>query len=306
MNIDHLRLFLRIATLHNISQAGAEIGLSAAVASAHLNKLETGLGVRLFHRSTRSVTLSEEGKAFLPHAEEVLASIEAARASVGSGSIEPMGTLRMTASASFGRQHLVPAIDAFMQQYPQIKIDLRLSDTIMDLVEGGFDLAIRNAPLKDSSLVARKLAPDLRIVTASPGYLEQHGEPSSPQDIAQHTCISLMNMDTWTFAAPEGDYSVKVNSRFSTDNGETMRDACCAGMGLAINSTWNCHKQLQDGSLVQVLKDHPLLMDVAVWAVYPSSRMLAPKVRAMIDFLLNWFGSIPYWDSPLHSPVPPG
>lgn len=296
MNIDHLRLFLRVATLQNISAAGAELGLSPAVASAHLNKLEEGLGVRLIHRTTRSVALTEEGRAFLPHAEEVLASVAAAQASVGAGQVSPSGTLRVSAPASFGRMHLVPAMKAFLQQYPDLQVDFRLSDSIIDLVEGGFDVAIRNAELKDSTLIARKLAQDTRIICASPEYLERFGEPQTPEDLLQHRCVNLMLDESWTFNTPDGELNIKPSGQLRADNGEAVRDACVSGIGIALSSQWSVYDHLRNGQLVQVLKDYPLISDTAIWAVYPSSRLLAPKVRAFIDYFANAFGDPPYWD----------
>lgn len=179
MNIEHLKLFIRIASTHNISQAGQDLGLSAAVASSHINKLETDLGVRLLHRTTRKVALTEEGLAFLPHAEDVLNGVEAARAAIGAGTTKPSGTLRLTMPASFGRMHVLPALPGFFALYPDIKLDLKLSDTIADLVEGGFDLAIRNSALKDSTLVAKRLATDTRLLTAAPDFLALKGAPQS-------------------------------------------------------------------------------------------------------------------------------
>ena len=296
MNIEHLRLFVRLATTQNISLAGSELGLSPAVASAHINKLEQGLDVRLVHRTTRKVSLTEEGLAFLPHAEEVLASVEAARAAVGAGSAAPGGTLRITAPASFGRMHLMPAIKDFLVRYPELTMDIRFSDSIVDLVEGGFDIAIRNAELKDSSLIARKLAPDKRIVCASPGYLAKFGEPTTPDELRNHHCIHLMGLESWAFDTPGGQLSVKTRGRFRTDNGEAVRDACVDGLGITINSTWSAYRHLQRGELVQILRDFPLVSDTAIWAVYPSSRLLAPKVRAFIDYFVDYFGSAPYWD----------
>ncbi len=297
MNIEHLRLFIRVAATQNISAAGAELGLSPAVASAHLNKLEEGLGVRLIHRTTRRVALTEEGKAFLAHAEEVLASVEAARASVGAGQASPSGTLRVSAPASFGRMHLVPAIGEFLQQYPDLNVEFRLSDSIVDLVEGGFDVAIRNAELKDSTLIARKLATDNRIICASPGYLEQYGEPTSPEQLAEHQCVNLIGgLESWVFETNRGPVSIKPKGHFRADNGEAVRDACASGIGIALNSAWSVYSHLQDGSLVQILKDYPLVSDTAIWAVYPSSRLLAPKVRAFIDYFAKAFGDPPYWD----------
>ncbi|UTW08075.1 LysR family transcriptional regulator [Pseudomonas benzenivorans] len=299
MNIEHLKLFVRLAVTHNISQAGQELGLSPAVASAHISKLEEGLGVRLVHRTTRKVSLTQEGEAFLPHAEEVLASVEVARTSVGAGSTAPRGTLRVTAPASFGRMHLLPALKTFLARYPHLSLDLRLSDSIVDLVEGGFDIAIRNAELKDSSLVARKLAPDRRIICASPDYLKQCGEPAAPQDLLNHQCINLLGLETWVFDSPAGHVSVRPTGQLRTDNGEAMRDACVDGLGIAISSTWSVYQHLARGELIQVLKDSPLVAETAIWAIYSSSRLMAPKVRAFIDFYAEYFGGEPYWDQAL-------
>ena len=297
MNIEHLKLFVRLATTHNISMAGQELGLSPAVSSAHINKLEEGLGVRLVHRTTRKVSLTEEGQAFLPHAEEVLASVEAARASVGAGSALPVGTLRVTAPASFGRLHLIPALKEFLARYPDLTVDFRFSDTIVDMVEGGFDIAIRDAELQDSTLIARKLAPDNRIICAAPEYIETHGEPKTPQELLEHQCVNLAGLTTWVFEGDDGPISVKTKGSFRTDNGDAMRDACTGGLGIAINSTWSVYQQLDRGELVQILKDYPLVSDTAIWAVYPSSRLLAPKVRAFIDYFSEYYGSPPYWDN---------
>ncbi|MBB6520792.1 LysR family transcriptional regulator [Pseudoteredinibacter isoporae] len=296
MNVEHLRLFVRIASTRNISQAGLELGLSPAVASAHISKLEQVLGVRLIHRTTRKVSLTEDGIAFLPHAEDVLASVDSARASVGVGNVNPGGTLRVAAPASFGRMHLLPAMDELLALYPELKIDLKLSDTIVDLVEGGFDVAIRNSELKDSTMNARKLAADKRILCASPAYLKKYGEPKHPNDLEKHQCITLMGLETWKFHGEKNDVSVKARGSFRTDNGEAVRDACVNGLGLTINSTWSVYEHLKRGELLPVMQDYPLNSQTAIWAVYPSSRLLAPKVRAFIDFFVARFSGTPYWD----------
>lgn len=297
MNIDHLKLFVRVASTQNISVAGKELDLSPAVASAHINKLEGALGVRLIHRTTRKVSLTEEGIVFLPHAEDVLDSVEAARASIGAGSSSPSGIIRIAAPASFGRMHLLPALNGFFERYPDLTVDLKLSDTIIDLVEGGFDIAIRNSALKDSSLIAKKLARDSRILCASPDYLATYGEPNSPEDLKNHQCITLMGLDNWLFNTVNGQLKVKVKGCFRTDNGEAIRDACVNGLGITINSSWSAYQQLNSGKLVQVLKDFPLVSNTDIWAVYPSSRLLAPKVRAFIDYFSSYFGKTPYWES---------
>ncbi|MDO6565251.1 LysR family transcriptional regulator [Amphritea sp. 1_MG-2023] len=297
MNIEHLKLFVRLAATHNISQAGLELGLSPAVSSAHINKLEQGLGVRLVHRTTRKVALTEEGKDFLPHAVEVLASVEAARGAVGVGKGLPSGTLRVSASASFGRMHLLPALKGFLDSYPDLNVDLRLSDSIIDMVEGGFDIAVRIAELKDSTLIARKLASDDRILCASPSYVAEFGEPESPQDLVKHRCITLMGLENWTFDTPDGQQVMRAAGRFRTDNGEAVRDACVDGLGISVSSIWSVYEQLEKGELMRVLRDYPLVSDTAVWAVYPSSRLLAPKVRAFIDYYAECFKEPVYWDA---------
>ncbi len=296
MKIEYLKLFVRIATTKNISKAGSELGLSPAVSSTHMNKLENSLGVKLIHRTTRKVSLTQEGEVFLPHAEEALISLEAARASVGVGSITPQGTLRVTAPASFGRMHIIPALGKFQAAYPDIRMDLRLSDGIIDMVEGGFDVAIRNASLQDSNLIARKLSDDQRLICAAPAYLERMGEPEHPEDLLNHRCVNLIGIDNWEFTAPQGVLKIKPPGTLRVDNGEAIRDLCADGVGITISSAWCAYKKLQSGALVQILKDHPLVSNTAIWAVYPSSRLLAPKVRAFIDFFADLFGPTPYWE----------
>ncbi|MFG0773650.1 LysR family transcriptional regulator [Vibrio plantisponsor] len=304
MNVEHLKLFVRLASSQSISMAGQELGLSPAVASSHINKLEESLGVRLVHRTTRKVSITAEGRAFLPYAEEVLASVEAAKGAVGVGHSNPTGTLRVTAPASFGRMHLIPAMNGFMQRYPELNIEFRFSDSIIDMVEGGFDVAIRAAELKDSSLVARKLAPDRRIVVASPTYLNQFGAPEKPQDLVNHQCINLIGLDNWTFKADEGVVSVKTSGRLRCDNGDAMRDATTGGLGISINSIWSVYKQLKSGELVEILQDYPLAMEASIWAVYPSSRLIALKVRAFIDYFSEYYGQPAYWENELNEVNP--
>lgn len=289
MNIEHLKLFVRIAAIKNISKAGAELSLSPAVASAQINKLEDTLNIRLVHRTTRKVSLTEEGKAFLPHAQSVLESVAAAKASVGHGSLQPEGTLRVSASASFGRMHIIPALNVFLENYPGINVQLSLSDRIVDLVEGGFDLAIRDAALPDSNMFAKRLASVQRIVCASPEYLKKHGCPQTPVDLSQHQCTNLTGLQTWQFKTPDGIKNIKTHNKLLTDNGEATRDACIAGVGITISSTWCCYKQLLSGELLRILSDFPLISNTDIWAVYPSSRLLAPKVRLFMDFLEAYF-----------------
>jgi len=297
MKIEYLQLFIRVASTLNISQAGQELGLSPAVASMHINKLEQELGARLIHRTTRKISLTEEGRAFLPHAEEILASIEAGRASVGNGSSRPQGVIKVTASASFGRLHLIPKLKGFFELYPELSVNLHFSDTMIDLVEGGYDVAIRNAALKDSSLIAKKIADDTRILCASREYIDNYGAPKTPDELDNHQCICLANQDVWTFSTPEGEKNIKVSGYVRVDHGEALRDACVHGLGITKCAKWVAYEQIKQGKLVQILEDFPLLDQAAIWAVYPSSRLLAPKVRAFIDYFSQCYGNPPYWET---------
>jgi DNA-binding transcriptional LysR family regulator len=296
MNIDHLRLFIRLASTHNISQAGAELGLSPAVASAHINKLEESVGVRLVHRTTRKVSLTQEGEAFLPQAENVVDAVDIAKQSVGGKSALPSGVLRVTAPSSFGRMHLIPAMKSFTKQYPELSVDLRFSDSIVDLVDGGFDVAIRNAELKDSSLIAKKLASDRRIICASPAYLKQHGTPKHPNDLKDHQCINIIGIENWLFNVDDKVIDIKTRGKIRTDNGDAIRELCVAGHGITMNSMWSVYQQIKSGELIEILTDTPYKSDTAIWVLYPSSRFVAPKVRAFIDFFSDCFGEPPYWD----------
>ena len=177
-----------------------------------------------------------------------------------------------------------------------MQIDLHLSDTIVDIVEGGFDIAIRDVALDESSFIVRKLAPVKRILCASPEYLATHGMPQTPGDLRGHNCVNFMGLETWVLDSPDGPQSIKTNTVLRTDSGEAARDASMQGIGITLSSTWCCYKQVHQGDLVSVLVDYPVISNTAIWAVYPSSYMLAPKVRVFIDHLLNWFGETPYWD----------
>lgn len=288
--------FVRAARLLNIRAAGRELGLSPAVASGRLAKLEQDLGVRLLQRTTRSVSLSEDGEAFLPHAEELLTSMDAARASVGGRAAFPAGTLRVTAPASFGRMHIVPALPDFLEHYTDLTIDLHLSDHVVDLVDGGFDVAIRNMALPSSSLIARKLADDRRLVCASPDYVRRHGAPDTLEDLGSHRCVILRGFEKWSFLEGDTLRSIKVAGPLTVDNGEAMRDATVGGLGLSVNALWSVSEHLKSGALLRVLPDYEIAK-AAISAVYPMGRIVAPKVRSFIDFLVDRFGSPPYWEN---------
>jgi DNA-binding transcriptional LysR family regulator len=289
-------LFVRAALLTNVSAAGREFGLSPAVASARIAQLEKLLGARLLHRTTRRISLTQDGEVFMTRAEALLDAAAAARASVGRALAEPQGRLRVSMPSSFGRQHVSPVISKFLRRYPGVAVDLRLTDQVVDLVDAGIDVAIRVGALKDSSLVARRLAVNRRVLCAAPAYLAAHGTPHHPTDLVWHECIILSEQRDWRFVTPAGPLDVRVSGRLVTDNGEVIRDALLAGFGIALKSTWDVAPHLRSGELVSVLGSYPLADDVAIWAVYPSRAFMPPKTLAFIDFVAAQFGDPPYWD----------
>lgn len=291
-----IAVFVRAAALGNLSAAARDLALSTSTASARLQRLEDQLGARLLHRTTRRLSLTGDGERFLEHAEQLLVMSEAAVQSVGRGAEAPRGTLRVTAPASFGRQHVSPAIPAFLAKYPGITLDLRLTDQIVGLVDAGIDVALRMGALPDSTLVARPLAPSLRVICASPDYLRRHGTPRHPEELRQHNCLILGDQSTWRFDTPVGEHAVAVRGNLRVDNGEVIRDAIVAGVGIALKSTWDVASLLREGRLVTVLDEYPVLPSVSIWAIYPSRHLVPLKTRAFVDFFANWFGSPPYWD----------
>ncbi|WP_444909554.1 LysR family transcriptional regulator [Microbulbifer sp. TRSA005] len=300
MDTNGIRLFVLAADLLNISSAGRQLGLAPSVASARLSKLEVQLGADLFHRSTRKVTLSTEGAEFLPYAREILAQEDAALAALGKGSSNVSGTLRFAASSTFVQRFVAPILPEFLERYPGVNVELKLSDTQVNLIEGGFDLALRNYAVEDSSLIGRKLAEDKRILCASPSYLKKYGAPNTPEDLIRHQLLVFMNSkprklisesdkQAGSFPPPKG------KSRVICDDGASMRIAAKAGVGVCMSSLWNIYSELEEGTLVRVLPDYRIDDQAAIWLVYPKSNVLTSKVRVFIDFLVEKIGISATW-----------
>lgn len=300
MDTAALRLFVMASDLLNISAAGRQLGLSPAVAGARLAKLEQQVGADLLHRSTRKVTLSLEGEAFLPYAREILAQKDAALAALGHGSTEASGTLRFAASSTFAQLYIAPILPEFLDRHPKIALDLRFSDTQTNLIEGGYDLALRNLAIEDSTLIGRKLADDKRVLCASPSYLKAHGTPKSPSELANHRTLAFVNAKPRTLIAEENRACVfppsENQQRLVCDDGASMRLAALAGVGISMSSIWSIHNELKDGSLVRVLPEYQVDDGSAIWLVYPKSNVLTAKVRVFIDFLIDKIGSPPVWE----------
>src|SRR5262245_20715338 len=293
-----MSVFTKVVATGSLSSAARELGLSPAMVSRRLAALEARLGVRLVNRTTRSLHLTDEGASCYESCSRVLAEIEHANASVAARRQEPQGTLRVALPAAFGNQYVAPLVPQFAARYPAVQLFLSLSDRTINLVEDGFDLAIRIAALEDSSLAARKLAPNRRVLCASPEYLRRQGPPSAPADLAQHNCLLASDFGTaWEYTDPEGKPgSVRVSGRYVCDNWEVLREWALAGLGIALKSTWDVRRHLASGALVPLLPGYSFDSDVAIYAVYPHRRHLPAKTRAFIDFLADSFGPEPFWD----------
>lgn len=294
-SLAELDIFARVVTSGSMSAAARELGVSPPVISKRIRALEERLGTRLLQRTTRQLALTESGKGFYERVVAILASVDEAEAWVSRRAAAARGVLRVTAPTSFGRMHVAPHLVDFLRAYPDITMDLSLSDSFVDIVAEGFDLAIRIADLQDSSLVAKRLAPNHRVLCATPGYLAERGAPLVLADLAQHSLL-VHNTDNWRLEGPDGPSTVKVDSAVRTNSSEVIREAVLAGIGIALRSTWDVGPDITSGRLRIVLPDWHASSRVAVHAVYPSRRHLAHKVRVFMDFLGDRFGSPPYWD----------
>jgi DNA-binding transcriptional LysR family regulator len=296
-NLGDLEIFARVVAAGSMSSAGRELGLSPAVVSKRLRRLEDRLGTRLLQRTTRQISLTEAGHGFYERVIAILAGIEEAEAFVSRRSALARGTLKVSAPTSFGRMHIAPHVDRFMRANPDLAINLVLSDDFVDIVGEGYDVAIRIAELSDSSLVARKLAPVQRILCAAPDYLRRAGVPSTIAELDGHVCIPSHNSEPWKIDGPEGPLVYRPSGPLLTNSSEVVRECVIGGVGIALRSTWDIGRELADGRLVRVLPDYEGSRKVAIHAVYASRRFLPAKIRVFIDFLAELFAPTPYWDS---------
>jgi DNA-binding transcriptional LysR family regulator len=305
--LQEMAVFSRVVAAGSLSAAAREIGISPALVSRRLAALENRLGVRLINRTTRSLNLTVEGARYYDVCTRVLAEIEEADAEVSVGRVEPQGALKVALPASFGHQHVAPLVPQFALRYPKVQLALSLSDRTVNIMDEGFDVAVCIADLQDSSLAARRLAPNRRIVCASPVYLQAHGVPSTPEELTRHNCLVTADFaSNWDYKTPDGrPGTVRVSGRYCCDNWEVLRDWALAGLGIALKSTWDVHRQLEDGSLVALFPGYAFHSDVAIYAVYPHRRFLPAKTRVFIEFLAQSFGPQPYWESGERAPAAP-
>lgn len=301
IDTDGLRLFTLAAELLNISAAGRRLGMAPAVSSAKLAKLEHSIGAELLHRTTRKVSLSVEGADFLPFAREMIAQEDAALAALGKGTAQVSGTLRFAAPSTFAQLYIAPILPTFLDQHPELRLDLRLSDVQVDLIEGSYDLALRSAPLPDTSLKGRKLADDTRILCAAPAYLEAHGTPGTAAELTGHKLIAFRHLGPRPLKSARGDVGAfdpgSAKSQLIMDDGLSQKRATLAGAGISLNALWSVREELASGRLRQVLPEYEGAEGNVLWLIYPKSNVLSPKVRVFMDFLIAEIGKSPPWET---------
>jgi DNA-binding transcriptional LysR family regulator len=288
---EEMRVFAAVVDAGSFVRASDALPMSKAAVSRHVADLETRLGVRLLHRTTRKLSLTGEGEVFYARCKELLATVEEAEAEITSRSAEASGQLRINAPFTFGLLHLAPLWVEFMAMHPKVTLDVTLSDRMVDLVDEGFDLAVRIARLPDSTLISRQLTTTRMVLCASPTYLRQHGTPQHPLELVQHdvAAYSLFSMgENWVFDGPDGPVSVKVSPRLRSNNGDTCRMAALRHLGIVLQPSFLVGPNLQDGTLVEVLPEFQSL-ELGVYAVFPSRKFVSPKVRLLIEFLVEAF-----------------
>ena len=290
MNLPDVHLFLVITETRSLTQAARRLDISPMAVSRRLAALEKDLGARLLQRTTRSVSLTQEGNEFLVYARALIEAETGARALFSPGTQGAVGLLRVTAPSGFGRRNILPLVPDLLAANPALRIDLQLTEDVVDIVNRGIDIAIRVAPLKDSSLIARKLTDNPRVVCASPSYLQQYGLPVVLSDLNQHNCLRLTNVLQWTFDSEGQATSLSVDGRFSSSNVEGVREMCLQGVGIAQLTLWDVKKELNDGSLVEIKLRDVTPQNLSVWALLPTTRHLPLRVSLFIDHLKKSLG----------------
>lgn len=291
MEIESIIVFSEAARTGSLASTARKLGLGPMAASRRLAALEAELGVRLVHRTTRALSLTVEGEAFLPHAEAMVEAAANARAAVRPSLIGAAGLLRITASEPFGRKVVTAMLPRFLADNPEVRVDLQLTDNVVDIVAAGVDLAIRIAPLRDNTLIARRLADSSRRLYASPAYLAAAGMPSRLADLRNHECLTLSGAGSWAFLVGDRLRRVKVSGRCSSNSIEALHGGCLGGMGLALLSDWNVVDDVATGRLVPVPLVDAVPETLGIWAVYPTTHLVPPKVKLFVEALKRHLAS---------------
>lgn len=292
-------LFARVIESGSLAAAGRRLNLSPAMVSKRIARLEERLGARLLHRTTRKLATTEAGQRFYERVVEILAASREAENLVAGIAGDPSGRLRISAPTSFGRLHVAPHLKPFLDRWPRLEVELELTDAYIDLVAERIDLAIRVAPAIEGGLVGHRLAPNRRVLCASPGYLAEHGAPARLKDLSRHRLLAAEGQLPWRLQGRHGPVSIQGTSILRTNSSEVVRELALAGMGIALRSTWDIGPDLRAGRLRVVLPDHPGATDVSIFAVHPASNFVPAGVARFIEHLRQLYGPEPYWDHKL-------
>ncbi|WHI47004.1 LysR family transcriptional regulator [Microbulbifer sp. EKSA008] len=292
-------IFVTVAETGGFSPAAKLLGISKSAVSKRVTQLELQLGVKLLHRTTRKLSLTEAGEHFYEHARIAYKSAKDAQDAVLQLQGEPRGRLRINAPMSFGRLHLAPLIPVFMKRYPEISIDMILDDKVVDLVGEGFDIAIRGGDLPDTSLIARKLAPLKSVLCASPSYLKEFGEPTELEQLSAHNCLIFTysrDVKEWGFIKDNHLHTIEVKGNYQVNNSEALREALLQGVGIGRLPTFVAGPDIEAGKLIPLFEEYQMPAK-SIYAVFPERQFMPAKVRAFIDFAIEYFGGdTPYWD----------
>jgi DNA-binding transcriptional LysR family regulator len=299
-----MRLFAEVVDAGSFSEAGRRLGLAASSVSRQVNGLEDALKARLLNRSTRSLSLTHAGEIYYERVRRILSEVAETNAAVAQLEASPRGLLRLNASVVFGRRHIAPHLAEFCARYPDVSIDLTMTDHFVDVIESGADVVIRVGGLSDSSLIARRLAPNRRVLVASQDYIDRQGAPETPEALGEHRCLVYkhkVSMAEWHIRDAAGDVTrVKVSGPLTANNAEALHSAARDGLGIALLPSWTVGRDVRNGHLIRLLPGHEADLsseETAIHAIYPHARHLSAKVRAFVDFLVEKFKPVPYWEN---------
>jgi DNA-binding transcriptional LysR family regulator len=304
---ENMAAFIRVVEAGSISGAADGLGVAKSAVSRRLKELEEHLGVELFHRTTRSMNITDSGRAFYHQSVRILEDVLEAEHATSQAHGTLKGSLKVALPSTFGLMHMGSAINDFLQAHPQIEFDLDFNDREVDLIQEGFDLAIRIAKLPDSSLIARRLAPIQTVICASPSYLERMGTPQTPDELIDHQCLVyslLRDFNYWVLTDSSGkEIRTKIHPTLKASTGDFLKDAAVESRGIILVPSFIAYKEIERGTLISILNDYKT-PQVDAYAIYPQTRHLSQRVRAFVDFLVKRFEGTPYWDNCLKKSAP--
>jgi DNA-binding transcriptional LysR family regulator len=296
--LKQIESFVAVASKGSLTAAALSEGVAPAVVGRRIDALEARLGVKLLVRTTRKITLTHEGSAFVEDCQRLLSDLANSEASVSAGGVKASGYLRITAPAGFGRRHVAPLVPEFIARHPDVNVSLNLSDRVIDIVNEGYDCAVRVGDLPDSSLVSVRLADNRRMCVATPAYLQRAGTPKQPSELLRHQCLTLSSDASqtrgWAFVVDGAVTHLRLSGRVDCSDGQVLHDWCVQGLGIAWRSTWEVEREIRDGVLVSVL-DAFAAPPSGIFALFPHAKHLPLRVRLWIDFLKARYGDAAYW-----------